>query len=173
MSFQRMLALLAVSIVATSSAIDAQGPDSASGRRQALERRVRQQMATVVQERLRLNADQMRRLGDVNRDMEAQRRVLNQEERDVRMGLRAEVLRGDSANQDRVARYVDQLIDVQRRRIDLLSREQRALAAFMTPTQRAQYLAIQDQVRRRMEDMRGRPRRGGPQRRSDTAARRP
>ena len=50
-------------------------------------------------------------------------------------------MRGDSANQDRVARYVDQLIDVQRRRIDLLSREQRALAAFMTPTQRAQRCA--------------------------------
>lgn len=172
MRFQRLLAVLAVSIVATSSALDAQRPDSASGRRQALERRVRQQMATVVQQRLGLNADQMRRLGEVNRDMEAERRLLNQQERDVRIGLRAEVRRGDSANQDRVARYVDQLIDVQRRRIDLLSREQRALAAFMTPTQRAQYLAIQDQVRKRMEDMRGR-RRGGQQRRGDTAARRP
>jgi hypothetical protein len=169
MRLSRMLVPLAVSIVVTSSAVEAQRPD-APGRRQALEQRVRQQMAAVVQQRLRLNADQMRRLGEVNRDMEAQRRVLNQQERDVRLGLRAEVMRGDSANQDRVARYVDQLIDVQRRRIELLSREQRALAAFMTPTQRAQYLAIQDQLRRRMEDMRGR-RRGGPARRGDTLAR--
>jgi hypothetical protein len=173
MRFQRMIAVLAVSLLATTSALEAQRPDSARTRRQALEQRVRQQMAAVVQQRLGLTADQMRRLGDVNRDMEAQRRLLNQQERDVRIGLRAEVMRGDSANQDRVARYVDQLIDVQRRRIELLSREQRALAAFMTPTQRAQYLAIQDQVRKRMEDMRGRPRRGGPQRRGDTAARRP
>jgi hypothetical protein len=105
--------------------------------------------------------------------MESQRRLLNEQERDVRVGLRAEVMRGDSANQERVARQVDQLIDVQRKRIDLLAREQRALAAFMTPTQRAQYLAIQDQVRRRMEDMRGRPRRGPAGRRADTAARRP
>ena len=171
MRFQRILAVLAASIVATSAALEAQRPDSAPARRQALEQRVRQRMATVVQQRLGLNADQMRRLGEVNRDMEAQRRLLHQQERDVRIGLRAEVMRGDSANQDRVARYVDQLIDVQRRRIDLLSREQRALAAFMTPTQRAQYLAIQDQVRRRMEDMRGRPRRGGPARRGDTLMR--
>ncbi|HJU68079.1 MAG TPA: hypothetical protein VJ650_07485 [Gemmatimonadaceae bacterium] len=177
MRCSRMRALLAVSIFATSAVSEAQRPESAPARRQALEQRVRQQMAVVVQQRLGLNADQMRRLGDVNRDMEAERRVLNQQERDVRIGLRAEVMRGDSANQDRVARYVDQLIDVQRRRIELLSREQRALAAFMTPTQRAQYLAIQDQVRKRMEDMRGRRRGGGPARRGDpardTAARRP
>jgi hypothetical protein len=175
MRFQRLLTLLTFSTLALASRSDAQRPvtDSAPERRQALERRVRQRMAAVVQQQLGLNADQMRRLGDVNRDMEGQRRLLHQEERDVRVALRAEVMRGDSANQDRVARFVDQLIDVQRRRIDLLSREQRALAAFMTPTQRAQYLAIQDQVRRRMEDMRGRPRRGAPARRGDTSARRP
>ena len=173
MHFQRMLALLAVSIIASSSALDAQRPDSALGRRQALEQRVRQQMANTVQRRLGLNADQMRRLGEVNRDIEPERRMLNQRERDARVRLRGEVAFGDSANQDRVAQALDQLIDVQRRRIELLSREQRALAGFMTPVQRAQYLAIQDQVRKRMEDMRGRPRRGGPPRQRDTAARRP
>jgi hypothetical protein len=96
--------------------------------------------------------------------MEAQRRQLNEQERNLRVGLRAELVRGDSASQDRVARIVDQLIDVQRRRIDILAREQRALSSFMTPVQRAQYLAIQDQLRRRMEEMRGRPRRGGQRR---------
>ncbi|MDQ4080672.1 MAG: hypothetical protein M3125_07915 [Gemmatimonadota bacterium] len=155
------------SLVVLSTSVEAQraGGDSIPARRQALEQRVRQRMATVVKERLRLSDDQMRRLGEVNRDMEGQRRLLNEQERDLRVGLRTELMRGDSASQDRVARFVDQLIDVQRRRIDLLSREQRALAAFMTPVQRAQYLAIQDQLRRRMEEMRGRPRRGGAQRR--------
>lgn len=160
-----LLLLGAISLTASSVRAQRPGPDSAPAGRQALEQRVRQRMAAVVQQRLGLNADQMRRLGDVNRDMESQRRQLNQQERELRVSLRAEVMRGDSANQERVARLVDQLIDVQRRRIDLVSREQRALAAFMTPTQRAQYLAIQDQLRRRMEDMRGRPRRGAQPRR--------
>lgn len=171
MHFQRMLALLAVSIVATSPALDAQRPDSAQGRRQALEQRVRQRMATTVQQRLGLNADQMRRLGEVNREIEPERALLNQQEREARVRLRGETAFGDSANQDRVARYLDQLINVQRRRIELLSREQRALATFMTPVQRARYLAIQDQVRRRMEDMRGRRRSAGPARRRDTLMR--
>jgi hypothetical protein len=165
----RGVLLLLGAISLTASTVHAQRPvlDSGPAGRQALEQRVRQRMAAVVQQRLGLTADQMRRLGDVNRDMEGQRRQLNQQERELRTGLRAEVMRGDSANQDRVARLVDQLIEVQRRRIDLVSREQRALAAFMTPTQRAQYLAIQDQLRRRMEDMRGRPRRGNQPRRAN------
>ena len=158
----RMLIAFLFSVVVLATGAEAQrsGPDSSPARRQALEQRVRQRMAAVVKERLGLSDDQMRRLGEVNRDIEGQRRLLNQQERDLRVGLRAELIRGDSASQDRVARFVDQLIDVQRRRIDLLSREQRELAAFMTPVQRAQYLAIQDQLRRRMEEMRGRPRRG-------------
>lgn len=161
---RRVLIACLLSLGALSTGAEAQRPDSAPSHRQALEQRVRRRMATVVKERLGLSDDQMRRLGEVNRDIEGQRRLLTQQERDLRVGLRAELIRGDSASQDRVARLVDQLIEVQRRRIDLLSREQRALAAFMTPVQRAQYLAIQDQVRRRMEEMRGRPRRGGPRR---------
>lgn len=176
MRIHRMLVMLALSAVGARSVVEAQRPtpDAAPERRQALEQRVRQRTASVVQQQLGLNAEQMRRLAEVNREMEGQRRSLNQQERDIRVGLRGEVMRGDSANQDRVARAVDQLLDVQRRRIELLSREQRALAAFMTPTQRARYLAIQDQVRRRMEDMRGRRRGAGAAvRRGDTAARRP
>ena len=163
MRVSRTLGLLAVSLVLGTVRADAQRPtpDAAPMRRQVLEQRVRQRMAAVVQQRLRLNGDQMRRLGEVNRDMEAERRLLQQRERDARVDLRAEVARGDSARQDRVALYVDQLIDVQRQRIELLAREQRALSEFMTPVQRAQYLAMQDQLRRRLEEMRGRPRREG------------
>ena len=162
----RWLVLLGLAAAASTMPVEAQrpAPDSAPARRQVLEQRVRQRMAAVVQQRLGLTADQMRRLGEVNRDMEAQRRLLHGQERDLRVSLRAEVMRGDSANQDRVAQLVDQLIDVQRRRIDLLGREQRALSSFMTPVQRAQYLAMQDQLRRRMEEMRGRPGRGAQRR---------
>ena len=166
MRVARVLMALIISLVAVSSRGEAQrdAPESAPARRQALEQRLRQRMAAVVQQRLGLTADQMRRLAEVNRDIEAQRRLLHQQERDARIGLRAEVMRGDTANQDRVEQLVDQLIDVQRRRIDLLAREQRALAAFMTPVQRAKYLAMQDQLRRRMVEMRGRPGRGAQRR---------
>jgi hypothetical protein len=44
--------------------------------------------------------------------------------------------------------------------VDLVAREQKELGAFMTPLQRAKYMALQEQVRRRFEQM-ARAQRGG------------
>lgn len=144
-----------------------QGDPTPRDRREVLEQRFRQRAAAVVQQRLGLSDAQMQRLGAVNADLEGHRRALQAQERDLRIGLRRELMRADSADQQRVARYMDELINVQRQRIDLLAREQQALAAFMTPVQRAQYLAIQEQMRRRMEEMRSRVERGGQRRRGN------
>jgi len=46
---------------------------------------------------------------------------------------------------------------IQRDRLDLLDNEQADLAKFLTPVQRAQYLGLQEQVRRRVEEVRDRP----------------
>ncbi len=127
-------------------------------RREALERRVRDRIAEEVQERLGLTEAQTTRLGATNRKFEEQRRLLLAEERAGRMALREQVLRGDSADQQRVSSLVDQLIAIQRKRIDIVAQEQRELAEFLTPVQRATYLSMQDQMRRRLEEMR----RGGP-----------
>jgi len=48
------------------------------------------------------------------------------------------------------------LFRIQRTRIDLAEQEQRDLAKFMQPAQRAGYLALQEQLRRRVEQMRRR-----------------
>ena len=128
--------------------------------RAELEQRVRERMGREVQARLNLDNAQMQRLGATNNKFEEQRRSLLVEERTARMGLRGQLVRGDSADQQRVAAFLDQLLAVQRKRFDLVEQEQRELAGFLTPVQRARYLAMQDQMRRRMEEMRrggGRP----------------
>ena len=124
--------------------------------RQQLEQRVRERFAAVVRRRVGLTDEQMRRLAQVNERFEAQRRDLIEQERDVRIGLRSEVMAGDDANSERVAQLLDQMLRVQRERVALLEREQRELAGFMSPVQRARYLGVQDQIRRAMEDMRRR-----------------
>jgi Spy/CpxP family protein refolding chaperone len=149
--------------IALAAALIAAGPAAAQGRgggdRPGVQR-LRERMAAAVQTRLRLTDDQMRRLGEANRRFERERGDLLTEERTARRGLRAEVLRGDSADQRRVERLLEQVLTVQRRRLDVLAREQRDLATFLTPVQRAQYLAMQDAMQRRVQDMR-RGRRGG------------
>ena len=123
-------------------------------RGRALEQQFRERFAEVVKRRLNLDDTQMQQLGRVNDRFERDRVQLLREERRARQALRAEVLAGDSADQKKVAGLLDQVLTIQRRRLDLTESEQRELATFMTPTQRAQYFAIQDQLRQRLENLR-------------------
>jgi len=70
--------------------------------------------------------------------------------------LRAELLAGDAANQQKVATYLDQMLRFQRRRIDIQENEQRELGKFLTPVQRAKYFGLQAQLRKRMMELRDR-----------------
>ena len=162
------LIVLGLSVcVAAATVAQAQGttrpPAEQGGGREALERRVRERIAAEVQARLNLTDAQTQRLGATNRKFEERRRLLLAEERTARATLREQLMRGDSADQPRVGTLVDELISVQRRRLDLVEQEQRELATFLTPVQRATYLSLQDQMRRRMEEMRkgGQRRPGG------------
>jgi len=161
MSLARSLAITALGAVIASAPLFAQRVDSAPARNgppaqagAGLERQFRERLAEVVRRRLNLDDEQMRQLGQVNSRFERERMMLLRDERQVRQSLRAEVLAGDSANQSRVSDLLDQALRIQQRRLDLTAQEQRDLSAFMTPVQRAKYFAIQDELRRRMEELR-------------------
>ncbi len=117
---------------------------------QALQRRVLE----VVQRKLGATDEQMRHLVEVSRRYEGERRELNQRDREARQSIRAEVLRDSLADQDRVSRMLDQLVDVQRRRLDVFAREQHDLAGFLTPVQRAKYATLQQVLRKKVEQLR-------------------
>jgi len=124
---------------------------------QALQRRVYE----VTQRTLEASDDQMRQLQEVNRSYQSERRALNQKDREARETIRAEVLRDSLADQNRVARMLDQLVDVQRQRIDIFAREQRDLARFLSPVQRAKYATLQEGLRRKVEQLRQRRQENG------------
>ena len=131
--------------------------------RAALERQVQQQLWRVTRARVGLTDAQMRQLGPVNQKFEQRRRAILREERQTRQALRSAMLdsaNSASADQSRVSAHLDRLLQLERERIDLLQEEQRELAKFMTPVQRAKYMALQEQVRRRLEQMRARGRAG-------------
>ena len=66
-----------------------------------------------------------------------------------------------SANQANIASALEQLQQLQRQRLELQADEQKELATFMTPLQRARYFALQEQVRRRLQEAaKDRPREG-------------
>lgn len=140
---------------------DRQGPPLAEGgvmgqRRQMIEQQVRRRFAEVVRNQLQLDHRQMQHLMDVNRKFEGRRRDMNVRERESRQQLRGEVERDKQADNPRVATALQQLLAIQKERAALLEDEDKDLSGFLTPVQRARYLALQEQLRRRVEEMRRR-----------------
>ena len=131
-----------------------QTPDSVRPNRANLEQQVRERMAQITKQRLGATDDQMVKLQATNRKFDDMRRTLVEQERDVRMSLRDEMLRPDSARQGQVAALLDRVIKTQRQRVDIQEQEQKELANFLTPLQRAKYFALEQQIRQRVTQMR-------------------
>ncbi len=134
-----------------------QGP-----RRQVLEQRLRERTGELVRRRLQLTPDQMTKLQSTNRQFEQQRASLLMKEREVRQELRRQLTSG-TADQNRVGTLLDQAMQVERQRFEVVQNEQRELAKFLTPVQRAKLFGLQNEMRRRAEELRNRqPGRLGP-----------
>ena len=123
------------------------------GNRAQLERRFRQMLYQVTRRRVGLTDAQMNRLMPINQRFETQRRAIQRQERETRLALRDAMRDSTHADQPRITGYLDKLVELQRQRVELVAQEQRDLAEFMTPLQRARYTALQEQVRRRVEQM--------------------
>jgi protein CpxP len=160
-------ALLVISPLSVSDAqrarqgggVERQGADrqgGARGNRQQLELRFRMRLANLLKTQLGLSDEGMRQLSEVNQRFDVQRREMNRREMMTRRSLREEVLKLDSANTGRIEQLLTEQFKIERERIDLTEAEQRELSKFLTPVQRARYLGVQEQVRREMEQMRGR-----------------
>jgi Spy/CpxP family protein refolding chaperone len=159
MNWLRTLALIASVSSAASVVADAQpqGGRPMNPRREALERQLRMRTGEMVRRELQLNDSQMARLQATNQQFERQRIALVTREREVRRELRREIMLNERANQNQVSQLLDQAFEIERQRFDLLQSEQRELAKFLTPVQRAKLVGIQSALRRRTQQMRGRP----------------
>lgn len=124
-----------------------------TGKRAALEQQFRERTARLAQQRLGLTDAQLRRLEQTNARFAPQLRQLVAQERDIRRQLRQEMLAGNSANQQHVGELLDASIRLQKQRIAIVESEQKDLAGFLTPVQRARYIALQAQFRKRAEEL--------------------
>jgi protein CpxP len=130
--------------------------------RDSLENQVRRRMTEVLRTQLSLTDDQLRRLGATNRRFERQRIALVAQEREVRTSLRQEIESGDTTRSSQVSALLDRMLVLQRQRLELVEAEQKELATFLTPMQRAKYFGMEEQIRRRVMELREQQmRRGG------------
>ncbi len=160
-------AIALASVLALSAATaGAQAVRGTQTERAVLERQFRERTAEIIRTRLRLTEPQMEQLQQVNVRYAPQLNRLAVQERQTRRALRTELTAGDAANQKRISDLLDTSLRVQRERLGVIESEQRELAAFLTPLQRARYLALQAQMRKRAEELMrqgdgDRPRRNG------------
>jgi Spy/CpxP family protein refolding chaperone len=147
--------LLAVTLPSAAMAQRTPGEAPPRGRQQ-MEQRLQQGVWRIAKQRIQLSDEQMTKLEGTAGRFDVRRRALIADERAQRQTLRQELMSGDRANQDRVAAALDRLQALQRQRVDLMAEEQRELATFMTPVQRAKFAALQEQLRRRVANVRAR-----------------
>jgi hypothetical protein len=130
--------------------------------RQQLEQQLRNRIGNQLKKGLNLSDDQFTKLQATNKKFEERRHLLNEQERDARMAMRDLMLSGDTTNAAKVNAGIDRALQIARQRFDLIDQEQKELAGYLTPMQRARFLAMQEQVRRRVDDLRAQAGRRGP-----------
>lgn len=151
---RRRLGLTTLSLLLAAIAVDAQPVAApANPNRAALEQSFREQSAKVAQRRLGLTDAQLTQLAQSNARFAPQQNQLVIQERETRRQLRVEMTAGNQANQQRVSDLLDNAVRLQKQRIALVEAEQKDLERFLTPVQRAGYLALQAQVRRRAQEL--------------------
>ena len=134
--------------------------------RDQLEAQLRNRIGNQLKKGLSLSDDQFSKLQATNKKFEERRHLLVEQERDARMAMRDLMISGDTTNGAKVSASLDKALQIQRQRFDILEQEQKEMAGYLSPMQRAKFLGMQEQMFRRVEAMRaqaaGRRGPGGP-----------
>jgi len=123
--------------------------------RPALEQQFRERVIRLAQQRIGLSDAQMPQLEQSNARFGPQLNQLAAQERETRRQLRLEMTSPGEPNQQHVSDLIDRALQLQKQRIAIVEAEQKDLARFMTPVQRARYIALQQQFRRRAQELAG------------------
>ncbi|MFN2635938.1 MAG: hypothetical protein ABR585_02790 [Gemmatimonadaceae bacterium] len=153
-------AALVPSLVLSQAAPGVAQPQNAA-QRAALEQQFRERAGKLAQQRLGLSDEQMAKLHQSNARFGPQLNQLAAQERETRRQLRAEMI-AVQPNQQKISDLIDASFRIQHQRLSVVESEQKDLATFMTPAQRAGYIALQAQFRKRAQELggrQGRPRR--------------
>ena len=150
--------VLAALVAAVALAAEPAGAQGGGG--QGPHRRVAR-MEQLLRRRVGLSDDQIVKLRATTRTFGPQRMALARQERALVDSLRDRIAAA-TRDERAVAALIERLFAVRRARLDLRQREQTALAEFLTPSQRAMLLGLEEQAQRRAAAMRAQ-RRGGRQ----------
>ncbi len=148
------LLFLLMSIGAPVLAAQDTAPPLNPRRAEQLRQMIEQRFAQRVREALGLNEEQASRLRGVLAMVAEKRRVLEQEERELRQALGFQLRPGIAANSDSVVKLVNGLTAQRVAFAQTFQDEMRELSGFLTPVQRGQYLMMRDRLMMQVEELR-------------------
>lgn len=123
-------------------------------RAEELRREIEQRFTERVKEALGLNDEQAARMRGVQAMVAEKRRVLEMQERQMRMALGNQLRPGIAANPDSVTRLVNALTAQRVAFAETFQDEMRELATFLSPVQRGQYFLMRDRLMMQIEELR-------------------
>jgi hypothetical protein len=157
-SMNGLVRLATIALALSGAAAYAQpvpAPVTTKASRPALDQQFRERVAKLTQDRVGLTNAQMAQLEQSNARFAPQLSQVAAQERETRRQLRLEMTSGGQPNQQHVSDLIDASLRLQQQRIAIVQAEQKELARFMTPVQRARYIALQQQFRRRAQELDG------------------
>jgi hypothetical protein len=152
----RWLLTLVVTMFTVAPAAQAQEPAPGRPRLEELRRRVRERFAQRIQQELNLSPDQMQRLRATVGTYAGRRREMEARQRELREALGGQLRPGIAAAPDSVARLTDDLMDLRVRYAESFRAEQRELAQYLDPVQRAKITLLRDRLTNRAQEFRRR-----------------
>ena len=147
---------LSIVLAGVAAPVHAQEPGPTRPRLEELRRRVRERVAQRIQQDLKLSPDQMQRLRATVGTYAGRRRDLEARQRDLRQALGGQLRPGVAATPDSVAHLTDRLLDVRVRYAESFREEQRELARYLDPVQRAKLMLLRDRLTNRAQEFRRR-----------------
>ena len=146
---------LALVVTLAGLAVPAHAQEPAPGRPRVeeLRRRVRERVAARIQQELNLTPDQMQRLRGTVGTYAGRRRDLEARQRLLRESLGGQLRPGMAASPDSVAWLTDQLIEVRVRYAESFRAEQREMAQYLDPVQRAKIMLLRERLGNRAREL--------------------
>jgi hypothetical protein len=134
-------------------------PTGGQRQRLELERRLNQGFQRSVQTQLRLDATAMEGLQGIMRSFQEERSALHRAQASLRHRLRDPAL-WDMTEEDARA-FLQEMVDLQERELELYRREQEQLLALLTPVQLLRFYSLREDLGLRVQQLRQRRGRGG------------
>lgn len=145
--------LLALTLAVVQQApVPAPGSDTAEAGR--LRRQIEERFAARVQQELGLTADHVTKLRATHERFSERRRTLMRQQMGRRMALQGQMRPGEAADADSVKRLMDAMQEGRGEMLKLDQDEDREMAGYLTPVQRARFQMMRQRFQERVNEMR-------------------